>query len=364
MSQKSHLAPTAAEPSPAAEQGTGAQPFVTVAMPVFNEERFIAASLDQVLAQDYPLDRLEVIVADGMSTDRTREIVASYSARHPQVRLIDNPARFRASALNAAIRQAKGDVIICIDGHCEVASDFVRQDIQLLAEHPDAWLVGGPVVHVGRNTFDKAVAIAMSHPFGVGMATHRFHDFEGYAEGAGFPAIRRWVFDRIGMFDEVMVRTEDDELHYRIAQAGGRAYISPRVRYQYFVRDTPKKLFQQYQQYGFWRIPVIRKHKRPTTVRQVIPLAFFLTMIVLAIVGVAVGQPLVALALPAAYVAALALIGLSVVRRAGFKVACLVPVAVATMHVAYAWGMGFGWFAALFRPRAFDPRGTMSQQKR
>ena len=282
----------------------------------------------------------------------------------PQVRLIDNPARFRASALNAVIRQAKGDVIICIDGHCEVANDFVRRDIELLEEHPDAWLVGGPSVHVGRQTFDKAVAIAMAHPCGVGMANHRFSDYEGYAEGAQYPAIRRWVFDRIGLFDEVMVRTEDDELHYRIAQAGGRAFISPRVRYQYFVRDTPGKLFQQYQQYGFWRIPVMRKHKRPTTVRQIVPLAFFLTMAVLAVVGLALGQPLVAAALPIAYVGVLALIGLSVVPKAGFKVACLVPVAMATMHIAYAYGMGYGWLAALVRPQAFDPRGSMSQQRR
>ncbi len=98
----------------------------------------------------------------------------------------------------------------------------------------------------------------MSHPVGVGTATHRFSWYEGYVEGACFPAFRRWVFDRVGLFDETMVRTEDDEHNYRIKLAGGKAYVSPRVRYEYYVRDTLGKLFQQYNQYGFWRIPVMR----------------------------------------------------------------------------------------------------------
>ncbi len=354
---------TAAHDAPA-EQPLKTWPLVTVAMPVFNEGPFIARSLEQVLGQDYPADRLEVIVADGMSTDDTREIVAEYQRRDPRVQLIDNPNRFRASALNAAIARARGDVVICIDGHCEVANDFVRQDICLLEEHSDAWSAGGPVRHMGRNTFGKAVAVAMSHPAGVGTATHRFANFEGYAEGAPFPAFRRWVFNRVGLFDEGMVRTEDDELNYRVHKAGGRSYISPRMRYEYYVRDKPWKLFQQYVQYGFWRIPVIRKHHRPTTVRQVVPIMFFATMLALAIVGVAIGWPLVALALPALYLAALAAIALVSIPKVGVKVAALVPVAMGIMHVAYAWGMLYGLFAAAFRPWAFDPCGAMSQQKR
>ncbi len=349
----------------AVEQATATElPFVSVVMPLFNEGLFIARSLDQVLAQDYPAERIEIIVADGMSNDNTREIVAEYQRRYPQILMVDNPTRFRAAGLNLAIVKSKGDVIICVDGHCEVATDFVRQDVELLREHPEAWCVGGPIVHTGTNVFSKAVAIAMSHPFGVGTATHRFANFEGYGEGAAFAAFRRWVFDRIGFFDEVMVRTEDDELNYRMSQAGGKTYLSPRVQYKYYVRDTFQKLFQQYVQYSFWRIPVMRKHKRPTTVRQIVPPLFFLTMLVLLACGLALRQPLVALALPVLYIGALLAIGILSIPKVGLKVAALVPVAMATMHAAYALGIAYGLFSALFRPQAFDPSGSMSQQKR
>jgi glycosyltransferase involved in cell wall biosynthesis len=355
---------TETTPDSVATQPLPETPFVSIVMPVFNEERFIAHALGQVLAQDYPPDRVEILVADGMSTDKTREIVHDFERRHPQVRLIDNPARFRACGLNAGILQSKGDVVICIDGHCQVASDFVRQDIALLEEHPDAWCVGGPVVHVGNSTVGRAVAFTMSHPAGVGSATHRFAGFEGYAEGAPFPAFRRWVFDRVGMFDEKMVRTEDDEHNFRIKQAGGRVFVSPRVRYEYYVRDTFSKLYQQYNQYGFWRIPVMRKHKRPTTLRQVIPPLFFLTMFVLLVAGVVLKQPLLAVALPALYVGVLLLVAASSIPKIGLASACLVAPALFTMHAAYAWGILYGFIAVVFKPSAFDSGGSMSQQKR
>jgi succinoglycan biosynthesis protein ExoA len=356
---------TTSQPSAAPQAAaTAVRPMVTVAMPVLNEEAFIARSLDQVLSQDYPSDRVEVIVADGMSSDRTREIVLEYGKRYPQVKLVDNPARFRANGLNVVIQDCEGEIVVCVDGHCEVASDFVRQGVELLDEHPEAWCVGGPTNHVGRTAFSKAVAIAMSHRLGVGTATHRFPNFEGYADGVQFPAYRKWLFEKVGLFDEVMVRTEDDELSFRIAKAGGKTYVSPRVKYQYYVRDSIRKLYQQYVQYAFWRIPVFKKHGRPTTVRQIVPTLFFLTMLILLVVGLALKQPLVAFALPAIYLTALVLVGLSMIPRAGLKVACLVPVAIATMHVAYAWGMAYGLFAWVFFPKAFDPSGGMSQQKR
>jgi cellulose synthase/poly-beta-1,6-N-acetylglucosamine synthase-like glycosyltransferase len=356
---------TTSQPSAAPQSAAAAvRPMVTVAMPVLNEEAFIARSLDQVLSQDYPSDRVEVVVADGMSSDRTREIVLEYGKKYPQVKLVDNPARFRANGLNVVIRDCEGEIVVCVDGHCEVASDFVRQGVELLDEHPEAWCVGGPTNHVGRNAFSKAVAIAMSHRLGVGTATHRFPNFEGYADGVQFPAYRKWLFDKVGLFDEVMVRTEDDELSFRIAKAGGKTYVSPRVKYQYYVRDSVRKLYQQYVQYAFWRIPVFKKHGRPTTVRQIVPTLFFLTMLILLVVGLALKQPLVAFALPVIYLGALVLVGLSVIPRAGLKVACLVPVAIATMHIAYAWGMAYGLFAWVFSPKAFDPSGGMSQQKR
>ncbi len=269
-----------------------------------------------------------------------------------------------STGLNAAIEQAKGDVVIRLDGHAEIADDFISQNVALLAERPEAWIVGGPIVHVGRNRFSQAAAEAMSSPFGVGMATHRFADFEGYGEGVAFPAIRKWVFERVGTFDEQLVRNQDDEFNYRVNKAGGKVYISGRVRYAYYVRDTVRKLYRQYFQYSFWRIPVIRKHRRPTTLRQIVPPIFFAVMLVLLVVGIWLRQPVVALGLPVLYVVALVLIALPIVPRKGIAVASLVPVAMATMHFAYAAGIVYGMWAAVFHPRAWDQAGRMSTLSR
>src|SRR5262249_6684072 len=161
-------------------------------------------------------------------------------------------------------------------------------------------------------------------------------DHEGYVEGAQFPAVRRSAFGRVGKFDEELVRNQDDEWNYRVGLAGGRIFISPRVRYVYYARESPRQLFRQYLQYSFWRIPVIRKHKRPTTPRQMVPPVFFLIVLASLIAGIAWKSALLALALPAAYAAVLLLLGLSIVPRAGWRVGLLVPVAISTMHVAYA----------------------------
>jgi succinoglycan biosynthesis protein ExoA len=352
------------ETSTATAAASDALPFVSVVMPIRNEAGFIAEGLAALFAQDYPADRVEIIVADGMSDDATRQIVTQIAREHPQVRMIDNPGRIVSTGLNAGIEQAQGEIVIRLDGHAHIADDFIRQNVALFAERPEAWVVGGPIVHAGRNRFSQAAAIVMSSPFGVGLANHRFADYEGYAEGAAFPAIRRWVFGRVGNFDEHLVRNQDDEWNYRVARAGGKIFISPRVRYSYFVRDSARRLFRQYFQYSFWRIPVIRKHKRPTTLRQIVPPVFFLTMLVLLVVGIWLRRPVVAAALPALYAAALLLIGASVIPRKGLAVAALVPLALVTIHVAYALGLVYGFLAALVYPRAWDHAGSMSALSR
>jgi GT2 family glycosyltransferase len=365
MSLPQHSDPPASPSAPTAPSTAAVDlPFISVVMAVRNEGPFIARCLEQLLAQDYPRDHMEIIVADGMSDDSTRAVLAEYGAKYPFIQVVDNPKRIVAPGLNIAIDRARGELIVRLDGHCEVATDFVSQAIRLMDEHPECWSAGGPIVHAGTNRFGEAVAVAMSHPLGVGLATHRFPNYEGYVEGAQFPTFRKWIFERIGNFDERLVRTEDDEFNYRITQAGGKIYISPRVRYVYYVRDRLGKLFRQYFQYSFWRIPVIRKHKKPTTLRQIVPPLFFLTMFLLLAVGSWLHQPLIALALPGIYLAALIGVGASVVPRKGLAVGCLVPVALATIHFAYALGIAYGLFALLFYPRAWDQSGSMSALSR
>jgi len=335
-------------------------PLVSIVMPVRNEAAFIADLVATLLEQDYPAERMEVIVADGQSTDGTREILTRLQAKHPQLIVVENPARIVPTGLNIAVARSKGDIIIRIDGHVLVASDFVKQNVALLEAHPEAWSVGGPIRHVGTTTLGKAVAVGMSHPLGVGNALHRYPEFEGYAEGAAFPAFRRWVFDRIGMFDERLVRNQDDEFNYRVHLAGGRIYVSPRVRYSYFVRERIGQLFKQYFQYGFWRIPVIEKHRRPTTLRQMAPTLFFAACVIFAMAGLWWHKPLLTIVLPAFYTTALILAGAATVRGNDLRVSSYVPLTIATMHTGYALGFAYGIWARFFNSRAWDSHGKMA----
>ena len=301
-----------------------------------------------------------MIVADGQSTDGTRETLASLQAAHPRVIVIDNPGRIVSTGLNVAVARSTGDIIIRIDGHALIASDFIRENVAVLAAHPEAWIVGGPIQHVATTTLGKAVAVAMSHPLGVGNARHRYPDFEGYVESAQFPAIRRWVFDRVGMFDERLVRNQDDEFNYRIGLAGGKIFVSPRVKYSYFVRERLGQLFKQYFQYGFWRIPVVEKHGRPTTLRQLVPTLFYAACVVLALAGFWWRAPLIAVILPVSYATALLLAGAATVPANDLRVSMYVPAAIATMHAGYALGLGYGIWARFFHAGAWDAQGKMA----
>lgn len=335
-------------------------PQIAVIMPIRNEAGFIERSLGSILEQDYPTDRMEVIVADGMSTDGTREILAKMKERYPQLLVIDNPNQSASAGLNAALDTARGEIIIRIDGHSSVARDFVKENVAALIRKPEAWSVGGPIVHTADTLFGKAAAVAMSHPIGVGNAFHRFANYEGYAESAPFPAMWHWVFEQVGKFDEQLVRNADDEFNYRIRKAGGKVYITPRIRHTYYVREQARQLFQQYLQYGFWRIKVISKHRRPIALRQLIPASFYLTMVGLLLWGLLFKHMVIALVLPALYVTALMVAGSSAIPRVGFKVASLVPLAIVTIHAGYAMGFLYGVWVSLFNPNAWDKNLKMT----
>lgn len=329
------------------------QPFVSVIIAVRNEDGFIERSLRAALDQDYPADRIEVIVADGMSTDGTRHTVERLQAEYPNLKLIDNPAKIVSTGLNAALDAARGEILIRVDGHSEVAPDFIRQNVLVMQEHVEAWSVGGPIIHDACSHRGKAIAIAMAHPVGVGNALHRFAGYEGWGEGAQFPAFHRWVFQRVGRFEEQLVRNQDDELNYRIKRAGGQIYISPRIRYRYFVRERFLHLFKQYFQFGFWRIPVMRKHHRPTTLRQLAPPLFLLSLASSILWALFSNRPAAGLIVPGLYASVLLLATLPELRKAPLPVVVWIPLAIAVMHCGYGLGIAYGLWAAVFKRQAW-----------
>ncbi len=320
-------------------------PSVTVVVPVRNEAKHIEACVRALLAQrDLPA-QYEVLVVDGDSDDGTRDILDRIAFEDRRLRVLSNPKRIVPTALNVGIRSSTADIIIRVDGHTVVADDFVRQNLQLLEEHPEAWSVGGPIAHRGSSDRARGIAAAMSSPIGVGGARHRFENYEGYAEGTAFPAFRRWVFDKIGLFDEDLVRNQDDELNFRITRGGGLVFISPRVKHTYYVRDSFKALFQQYLQYAYWKVVVMRKHGRVISPRHLVPGAFIVVMPVAIGAAVVLPPPLSWLAaLPiASYGGMLAYLGArTAIELQSVTVGVAAARAAATMHVAYGIGTVLG----------------------
>lgn len=316
-------------------------PLLSAIIPCRNEQRHIETCVRSILGQERPRGGIEVIVADGLSGDGTREILESLSKEHSELRVVDNPHRITPCAMNVGIRAARGRYIAILGAHCEYASDYLRVCASLLDEHPEAGCVGGPIISVGKSLFGQAVAAAMSHPVGIGNARHRHPNFEGYAEGACFPVFRREVFENVGLYDETLVRNQDDELNYRFTKLGGKVFLSPRARATYFVRETVKSLFRQYYEYGYWRVAVLKKHRVPASFRQIVPPLFMSLMVTSVIVGLLLPGwwKLTAGLLPVLYGGALLIAGAMLKGNRDWRVAALFPVAASILHMSYAWGV-------------------------
>jgi cellulose synthase/poly-beta-1,6-N-acetylglucosamine synthase-like glycosyltransferase len=228
-----------------------------------------------VLDSDYPAEKLEVLVCDGMSTDKTREIVGTISQAHPRVRLIDNLKQTTPFALNLGIRSASHpDVVIILGAHSEIAKDYVSLCVEDLQIDPAAGCVGGLLQNVNEDRTSERIAIAMSSGFGVGSAHFRTGQKEGYVDTVAFGAYRKEVFEKAGLFDEELTRNQDDEFNYRVIKNGFKIRLDSRIRSKYYVRAAFGKLWRQYFQYGYWKVYVNRKHKAVTSMRQLVPPGF------------------------------------------------------------------------------------------
>ncbi|MFN2386443.1 MAG: glycosyltransferase family 2 protein [Thermoanaerobaculia bacterium] len=329
------------------------RPFVSVLMPIREEARHLQRSLGSVLAQDYPADRLEVLVADGMSQDGTRDIVASLAAGRGNVRLLDNPRGIVATGLNAAIAEARGEIFVRVDGHCEIEPDYVRRCVDhLVAGRAEG--VGGPLDTVGETRVARAIALAMSSRFGVGGSPFRtLRDQTCLVDTVAFPAYRRDVVERAGPFDEELVRNQDDEYNYRLRKLGARILLAADVRSRYWSRSSLSSLWRQYFQYGFWKVRVMQKHPRQMRPRQFAPPAFAGALLVLVAAAPFLAAARVALgALAGSYAVFLAIACVRLARREPGSLP-VVPVALAILHLAY--GLGFLTGVARFWNRWGDP---------
>lgn len=347
---------------------TSARPFVSVVLPVRNEAGFIARSLEAVLAQDYPAEHMEVIVSDGMSTDGTRDIVQSFCARHPNVRLIDNPGRIVPTGLNAALAQARGEIIVRVDGHCEIAPDYASRCVQhLMRDGVDA--VGGPLETVGQTALAQAIAIGMSSTFGVGGSAFRtVANRTLLTDTVAFPAYTRAAMDRAGPFDEELVRNQDDEYNYRLRKLGGKILLAADVRSRYYSRSSFRSLWRQYFQYGYFKVRVLQKHPWQMRPRQFAPPLFIAALLFSLLLAPfsPFGPYLLALTAGSYFAVNLGASILAAAKK-GWPFLPLLPVIFATLHVSYGAGFLVGlvrfWNRWGERDRSKGPRTAAKQVK-
>jgi glycosyltransferase involved in cell wall biosynthesis len=319
---------------------------VSVIVAARNEERHLGACLEALLAQDYPSDRLEILVMDGRSTDQTRQTAARYVAGHERVRLLDNPEQVAATAFNHGILAASGTYVGVMSGHAIPAPDYVTRAIRALRA-TGAWAVGGKIVRRWRTPMQRGIALATSSPYGVGNAAHNYASTAQAAETV-FPGMwPREVFERVGWFDTSLVRNQDDEFSYRIRRAGGLVWYDPTIRVAYEPRSTLNAVFSQYRQYGYWRVRVVEMHPGALRIRQLVP-AIWLLGLAASGFGLALRNRIQLLAIPtvAGY---LGIMSVASVRAAGRHGAGPMLAALTTMHAAYGWGMLQGLAALAVR---------------
>jgi succinoglycan biosynthesis protein ExoA len=316
-------------------------PFVSVIIPVRNEEKFIAQCLQSVVDQDYPQGRMEVLVVDGGSEDRSREIVAEFGSRYPLIKLLDNPKLTAPAGLNLGIREARGDIIIRVDGHCLLEPNYVSQCVRCLRE-TEADNVGGLMKAVGQDYVSQVIALAISSLFGSGGSKFHYAAREQYVDTVYLGAFRRRVFDEIGFFNERLVRNQDYELNYRIRAAGGKVFLSPAIKSSYYGRSTLRDLWQQYFQYGFWKLEMLQMHPRSVQPRHLVAPLFIFVLFTTGLLSLFQhGFLSLFLLTISGYLLVSLLSSLLIARREGWRYFPLLPVAFAAMH--FGWGLGFLW---------------------
>ena len=326
---------------------------ITIVIPCRNEAGCIAEVLDSIVAQDLEGIQWEVIVADGMSDDGSREILDRYTAREPRIRVIDNPSRAVPAGLNAAIRDARGEIILRMDAHTSYAPDYVRRCIETLRS-TGAENVGGPARTRPRGYWGRAIAAGYHSPVACGGA--RFHDpnYEGWADTVPYGCWRKATLLELGLFDESLVRNQDDELNLRLCRSGGRIWQSPSIVSWYQPRASLRRLFQQYFQYGFWKVAVIRKHRIPASWRHLAPASFVAAATLLPLLALGLRSELLFagwVAMLAAYLLAIAGASVQSAGRYGWSLLPALPLVFFAYHFSY----GAGFLAGLLHSGAPDP---------
>lgn len=365
MANRNHVA-TVATQMRQMKSSVDGTPTVSVVVPCRNEKDYIEALVLSILAQEPPPGGFEVIVADGMSDDGSREILNRLAESETCLRIVDNPQRIVSTGLNSAIGAARGEVILRLDAHTVYAPDYIRQCFAVLRE-TGADNVGGPWVARGESVTGAAVGAVFQSRFGTGGARGHDPNYTGPVDTVYLGCWPRSAFDRFGMFDEELIRNQDDEFNLRLLRSGGKIWQSPRIKSWYHPRESLKSLLHQQIQYGYWKVRVIQKHRMPASIRHLVPGIFVLLFILLLLTSFWWSIAIWAwLALAGTYLICNITASLLTAAQHGWKLFPILPFVFAGCHFGYGYGFlrGVLDFVILHRaPSADFTRLTRSRAK-
>ena len=330
------------------------RPEISIIVPCYNEQTTIKTLLEAIRRQKIPLSRIEVVVADGLSTDGTREAIEAYRTEHSDmtIRLVDNPTRSIPSALNRALQLSQGNTVIRLDAHSLPYPDYIARCLEALEKTGAANVGGAWEIRPGsRTAIAQAIAAAATHPLGAGDARYRVGGREGEVETVPFGAFRREWLERVGGYDENLPANEDYELNLRLRRAGGAIWFDPAIRSVYYARPTLRKLARQYLRYGYWKGRMLARHPGSLRLRQSIPALF-----TLGLAGLLVLSPFFTWAwtsllwMLGAYIAVTVAAGILVAARSRrFGIAVGFPLALWTIHMCWGSAIWVGLVAGIIK---------------
>jgi len=321
---------------------------VSVVIPMRNESKHIKKCLNSLLSQDWSGSKIEIIVVDGNSDDNSYEIVKEILSDYKNFKILENDKKITPISLNMGVKSANGDVIIILGAHSYVAKDFVSKNIHFL-NTMEVDCVGGSISPIGDSYQGSAIALAMSSPIGVGNAFYRYSKVQRLVDTVQFGAYRKEVFNRIGYFDEELIRNQDFELNHRIVSTGGKILLAPQVNGYYVVRSTILKLFKQYFDYGYWKTKVISKEIGAFRLRYQIPPIFILTLLISGFFGIFIEFMMnIFILIFFLYSSLILITSFKISLYSKFKYFPVLPLAFTSLHFGFGFGLIISWIKKFF----------------
>ena len=320
-----------------------AQIEISIIVPCFNEEKTIQLLLQAILDQNIEPEKMEVIIADAMSTDSTRSKIQEFEKKNPRlaIRIVDNFKRTIPAAINLAANSAQGEYLLRLDAHSVPAGDYIQNSIDLLRSEKAQNVGGIWEIKPGTNTcVAKAIARAAAHPLGAGDAGYRINAKSGFVDTVPFGAFKKVDFDRLGGFDEELLSNEDYEFNTRLRQYGGKVWLDTSIRSKYYARKNLAELAKQYWRYGFWKYRMLRKYPKSLRWRQALPPFFVLSLIILGISSFFVPIARIIFATGVGFYL-LALFSSSIIESVKKRDGCYLMMAFAFATIHFCWGGGF-----------------------